>query len=109
MTAVPNSSPAPVGQQGPPARAASHEGTPRRARVPPIDYRDLSPCLTSKEETDITTIIQRRPQHPRRSGRDQSEQLVAIRRNEWSRSSECWRVQIGPASRTWPKLGAGPI
>ena len=71
-------------------RCISHEGTPRRARVPPIDYRDgLSPCLTSKEETDITTIIQRRPQHPRRTGRDQSEQLVAIRRNEWSRSSEC--------------------
>ena len=45
--------------------------------------------MTSKEETDITTIIQRRPQHPRRTGRDQSEQLVAIRRNEWSRSSEC--------------------
>jgi hypothetical protein len=37
--------------------------------------------LTSKEEIDITTIIQRRPQHPRRTGRDQSEQLVAIRRN----------------------------
>jgi hypothetical protein len=71
-------------------RCISHEGTPPRARVPPIDYRDgLSPRLTSKEETDITTIIQRRPQHPRRSGRDQSEQLVAIRRNEWSRSSEC--------------------
>jgi hypothetical protein len=68
----------------------AHKGTPRRARVPPIDYRDgLTPCLTSKEETDITTIIQRRPQHPRRTGRDQSEQLVAIRRNEWSRSSEC--------------------
>jgi hypothetical protein len=61
-------------KQGPPARAA--------ASAMPIDYRDgLSPCLTSKEETDITTIIQRRPQHPRRTGRDQSEQLVAIRRN----------------------------
>ena len=71
-------------------RCASRESAPRRARVPPIDYRDgLSPCFTSKEETDITTIIQRRPQHPRRTGRDQSEQLVAIRRNEWSRSSEC--------------------
>ena len=63
-------------------RCISHAGTPRRARVPPIDYRDgFSACLTSKEETDITTIIQRRPQHPRRTGRDQSEQLVAIRRN----------------------------
>ena len=71
-------------------RCISHEGTPRRARVPPIDYRDgVSPCLTNPRETDITTIIQRRPQHPRRTGRDQSEQLVAIRRNEWSRSSEC--------------------
>ena len=61
-------------------RCVSREGTPRRARVPPIDYRDgLSPCLTSNEETDITTIIQRRPQHPRRT-------LVAINRNSWSRS-----------------------
>jgi transcriptional regulator with GAF, ATPase, and Fis domain len=50
--------------------------------------------LTSKEETDITTIIQPRPQHPRRTGRDQSEQLVAIRRNEWSRSSECATVTV---------------
>ena len=66
MTAVPNS---------PPPRWVNRD-------LPPIDYRDgLTPCLTSKEETDITTIIQRRPQHPRRSGRDQSEQLVAIRRN----------------------------
>jgi len=67
MIAVPTSPPAPVGQQGPPA---------------PVDYRDgLSRCLTNTQETDITTIIQRRSQHPRRSGRDQSEQLVAIRRN----------------------------
>ena len=71
-------------------RGVSREGTPRRARVSPVDYRDgLSRCLTNTQETDITTIIQRRSQHPRRSGRDQSEQLVAIRRNEWSRSSEC--------------------
>ena len=73
-------------------RGVSREGTPRRARVSPVDYRDgLSRCLTNTQETDITTIIQRRSQHPRRSGRDQSEQLVAIRRNEWSRSSECAR------------------
>jgi hypothetical protein len=65
--------------------------TPRRARVPPIDYRDgLSPCLTNSQETDITTVIQRRRQHPRRTaGRDRSEQVVAIRRNGWSRSSVC--------------------
>jgi hypothetical protein len=43
MTAPLRFSPAPVGQQGPPARAAaSTRGrvTPRRARVPPIDYGD---------------------------------------------------------------------
>ena len=52
-------------------RRVSREGTPRRARVPPIDYRDgLSPCLTNLQETDITTIIQRRRQHPRHTGRD---------------------------------------
>src|ERR1700726_2778858 len=73
MTAVHNFPPAPVGQQGPPPRrrSASREGAPRHARVPPIDYRDgLSPCLTSHQETDITTIIQRRRQHPRHTGRD---------------------------------------
>jgi hypothetical protein len=32
---------APVGQQGPPARAAaSAVDTPHRARVPPVDYGD---------------------------------------------------------------------
>ena len=56
--------------------------------------------MTSKEETDITTIIQRRPQHPRRTGRDQSEQLVAIRRNEWSRSSECAEGSFVALART---------
>src|SRR4029077_7820787 len=68
-------------------RCASREGAPRRARVPPIDYRDgLSPCLTNPKETDITTFIQRCPQHPAphwsRSigigGRDPSEWVVAI-------------------------------
>src|SRR3984893_7077883 len=60
-------------------RCASREGAPRHARVPPIDYRDgLSPCLTSHQETDITTIIQRRRQRPRNTGRNRSEQLVAI-------------------------------
>jgi hypothetical protein len=34
--------------------------------------------LTNPQDTDITTIIQRRPQHPRRTGRDRSEQVVAI-------------------------------
>jgi hypothetical protein len=34
--------------------------------------------LTSHQETDITTIIQRRRQHPRHTGRDRSEQVVAI-------------------------------
>src|SRR6476660_208398 len=77
-------------------RRVSREGTPRRARVPPIDYRDgLSPCLTNSQETDITTVIQRRRQHPRRTaGRDCSEQVVAIRRNGWSRSSVCPRFAL---------------
>jgi hypothetical protein len=34
--------------------------------------------LTSHQETDITTIIQRRRQHPRHAGRNRSEQVVAI-------------------------------
>ena len=93
MTAVPNFPPAPVGQQGPPARAAASAVRARRVArgPPPIDYRDgLSPCLTNSQETDITTVIQRRRQHPRRTaGRDCSEQVVAIRRNGWSRSSVC--------------------
>src|SRR5450755_2742809 len=60
-------------------RCASRESAPRRARVPPIYYRDgLSPCLTSHQETDITTTIQRRRQRPRHTGRNRSEQVVAI-------------------------------
>ena len=69
-------------------RCVSREGTPRRARVPPIDYRDgLSPCLTNPQETDITTIIQRRLS-TRAHGRDRScspqlhqEKSVQIRWN----------------------------
>jgi len=34
--------------------------------------------LTSHQETDITTVIQRRRQHPRHTGRDRSERVVAI-------------------------------
>ena len=60
-------------------RCVSREDTPRRARVPPIDYRDgLPPCLTNAQEADITTDIQRRSQH--------HAALVAIDRNSWSRS-----------------------
>ena len=42
MTVVPFRSPDPVGQQVPPMRAAPSrvDGTARRARVPPMDYRD---------------------------------------------------------------------
>jgi hypothetical protein len=40
--------------------------------------------LTNPQETDITTIIQRRHQHPSRTVRHRSEQVVAIRRNQWS-------------------------
>jgi hypothetical protein len=71
-------------------RCASREGAPRHARVPPIGYWDgLSLCLTSHQENNFTTIIQRRRQHPRHTGRDRSKQVVAIRRNRWSRSSVC--------------------
>jgi hypothetical protein len=47
MTGVFGSPPAPVGQQGPPARAVASAmgGTPRRARVPPADYRDVLATL----------------------------------------------------------------
>jgi ISXO2-like transposase domain len=34
--------------------------------------------LTNPQETDITTVIQRRRQHPRLTGRDPSEWVVAI-------------------------------
>jgi hypothetical protein len=34
--------------------------------------------LTSHQETDITTTIQRRRQRPRHTGRNRSEQVVAI-------------------------------
>src|SRR6267143_3907585 len=61
-------------------RCASREGAPRRARAPPIDYRDgLSLCLTNHQAAGITTaIIQRRRLHPRCTGRDPSEWVVAI-------------------------------
>ena len=71
-------------------RCVSREGTARRPRVPPIDYRDgLLPCLTNPRQTDINRYIQRRYEHPRHTGRDRSEQVVAIDWNEWSQSSEC--------------------
>jgi len=47
MTAVPQSPGRPGGSTGTPRarRRVSYEGTPRRARVPPVDYRDgLAPC-----------------------------------------------------------------
>jgi hypothetical protein len=78
MIAEPNSPGRPVGQQG-----------------PPIDYRDgLSPSLTNPQRTGITTIAQRRRQHPRRPGRDRSERLVAIRWNGWSRFAGMRSVDV---------------
>ena len=42
-------------------RCVCREGTARRARVPPIDYRDgLLPCLTNPRQTDINGYIQLR-------------------------------------------------
>ena len=49
MSVVPSVPPAPVGQQGPPTRAAASDSvavTPRRARVPPVDYGDGYRCST---------------------------------------------------------------
>jgi hypothetical protein len=93
LASVPEVSRRVCGKRGIPPREPrdkGQRGAPRRARVPPIDYGDgLPPCLTNPQETDITTIIQRCHQHPSRTGRDRSEQVVAIRRNQWSRSSEC--------------------
>jgi hypothetical protein len=48
-------------------------------------------------------IIQRRRQCPRRPGRDQSEQVVAIVRNRWSRSPEC-AVRVAVSRRTQLRL-----
>ena len=69
MIAILSSPPAPGGSTGTSRarRRVSREGTPRRARAPPIDYRDgLSPCLTNPQGNDITTTAQRCRQHPRR-------------------------------------------
>ena len=39
-------------------RSVSREGTPRRARVPPVDYRDgLSLCLTRTKNENIIPLI----------------------------------------------------
>ena len=49
MSVVPSVSCAPAGQQGPPTRAAASDlvvVTPRRARVPPVDYGDGYRCST---------------------------------------------------------------
>ena len=49
--------------------------TPRRARVPPIDYGDgLASHLTPEGNTEIRKCIQRRPHAPRAT-------LIAIDRN----------------------------
>jgi hypothetical protein len=64
--------------------------TPQRARAPPYRLPGRPTVgLTCTTETDITYLIQRRRQHPRHTGRDRSEQMVAIRRNYRSRSPEC--------------------
>ena len=68
MTARTSLPPAPVGSTGT-SRArlyAPHGGTPRRARVPPIDYGDgLASYLTPEGNTEIKKCIQRRPLAPR--------------------------------------------
>jgi hypothetical protein len=64
-------------------------GTPRRARVPPVDYWDGLPSrLTNRWRADITTSPNE-PVTPGTPGRDQLEWVVAIRRNGWSQSPVC--------------------
>ena len=96
MIARPSSPPPPwVNRNLPRAPLCRLWGPPRRARAPPIDYGDgLSPSLTNPQGTDITTIAQRRRQHPRRPGRDRSERLVAIRWNGWSRFAGMRSVDV---------------
>jgi len=88
MTAVHNFPPAPVGQQGPPARAAAPAVRALRVRraAPPIDYRDgLSTVLDQPPGGwHHNRIIQRRRLHPRLH-------WSRIRRNGWSQSSELRR------------------
>jgi hypothetical protein len=59
--------------------------------------------LTNPQETDITTIIQRRRQHPRHTGRYRSEQVVAI---VGMRSEACAVVELalGPTLCSAEKL-----
>jgi len=54
----------------------------------------------ASQEIDITTVIQWRRQHPRHTGRDQSEW--------WARSSVCIRVLIGSVQRHIVAGFAGP-
>jgi hypothetical protein len=63
MTASARLPPAPVGQQAPPAHAATRlMGALRVAWVPPIDYGDgLASHLTPEGNTEINKCIQRRP------------------------------------------------
>ena len=87
MTAVPNYPAAPVGQQGPPARAAASAVRALCvARGSLIDYRDgLPPCLTNSREADITMspngAFSTAPSWSRSigiAGRHPSERVVAI-------------------------------
>jgi hypothetical protein len=66
---LPNSPPAPVGQQAPPARAAaSAVGTPRCARVPPVNYRDglhrATASAISPQRREALDPNQNRKHHP---------------------------------------------
>ena len=79
MTAGQNAPPAPVVRA---RRRVSREGTPRRTRVPPVDYRDgLSPCLTCPSTRRRLTS-----RTSSNGALSTCAALVAIDRNSWSRS-----------------------
>jgi hypothetical protein len=80
-----------------PSQTQSRRAVRARGATRETGSRDgLSPSLTNPQGTDITTFAQRCPQHPRRPGRDRSEQLVAIRWNGWSRSPVCASIDELP-------------
>ena len=104
MTAVSNFPPAPVGQQGPPARAAAAvRGTPRgrgslhRLTCSASGVPSTSRRLTSPPSSNGAVST------PRRTGRDPSEQLVAIR-PEWLVAIVGIAQLVGPISSDLARL-----
>jgi hypothetical protein len=106
MTVVRHVQPVPVGQQAPPARAAASDTggppasragaswcLPGRAchcyRTSPKGSSGVNACLTNITDTDISLSTNGALALRRNTGRHRSEQVVVMRRNEWSSSPEC--------------------